>query len=272
MRSSEHPPGLYDRYLRLLGVPRRRPGLDALAELTAAHLARIPFENVSKLYHRREAARRGLPRLGDYLDGIQHHHLGGTCYANNFHLNRLLAHLGYRVALCGADMSAPDVHLVNIVTLDGRRYLADVGYAAPFLAPLPLDLAHDHEIAWGRDRYVLKPRDPAGRWRLELHHAGVFRHSYSVNPVPRGIDEFAQVIADSFRPNATFMNALLIARFNPHRSVTLRNLALIEAEGSRWTSRQVPRSELPEVIESHFGIPREITLQALQGVALTEEP
>jgi arylamine N-acetyltransferase len=60
-------------------------------------------------------------------------------------------------------MSAPDVHMVNIVTLDGRPYLADVGYAAPFLAPLPLDLAQDQEIAWGRERYVLKPRDAAGR-------------------------------------------------------------------------------------------------------------
>jgi arylamine N-acetyltransferase len=35
----------------VLGVTARRPDYDALAELTAAHLARIPFENVSKLLY-----------------------------------------------------------------------------------------------------------------------------------------------------------------------------------------------------------------------------
>jgi hypothetical protein len=68
----------------------------------------------------------------------------------------------------------------------------DVGYAAPFLVPLPLDLAHDQDIVWGRERYVLKPRDAAGRPRLELHRDGGLRHGYLVNPAPRRIEEFAQ--------------------------------------------------------------------------------
>ena len=59
--------GLVGRYLAVLGVTARRPGYDALAELTAAHLARIPFENVSKLLYRHEPRARKVPALSQYL-------------------------------------------------------------------------------------------------------------------------------------------------------------------------------------------------------------
>jgi arylamine N-acetyltransferase len=260
----------FDRYLRLLGITRRRPSLEALRELTRAHLTRVPFENVSKLYVRRQPELQGLPSLERFLDGIERHRLGGTCYANNFHLNRLLEHLDYRVSLCGADMSAPDVHMVNLVSLDGTQYLVDGGYAAPFLEPMRLDLTRDHEIPWGRDRYVLKPRDSNGRSRVEHHRDGHLRHSYLVNPLPRRIGEFAGVIADSFRADATFMNALLVVRFSGVRSLTLRNLTLTEADAASWRSREVGRQELPLVIEQEFGIPRAIASEALDGVELTQ--
>ena len=261
-----------NRYLRVLGVSRREPGLAALAELTSAHVRRIPFENVSKLYHRKDAGMR-LPDLARFLDGIECHQFGGTCYSNNFHFHELLAHLGYRVSLCGADMSAPDVHVVNTVDLAGRPYLVDVGYAAPFLSPLPLDLDRDHEVTSGSDRYVLRPRDPAGRSRVELYRDGRLHHGYQVNPRPRRIQEFEAIIAASFDEDATFMNALLVARFFPGRSVTLRNLTLTQArERSSTVSRLSHRDELPEAIERHFGIARDITRRALEGVDLTASP
>jgi arylamine N-acetyltransferase len=271
---SDAPPGpdLFARYLRLLGLAPRTPSLDALAELTRAHLTHVPFENVSKFLHRGPAPPQRPPDLERFLDGIERHHFGGTCYSNAFNFHLLLGHLGYDVALCGADMSAPDVHMVNIVRLNGRPYLLDVGYAAPFLEPLPLDLAEDQEIAWGRERYVLKPRDAEGRPRMELYRDGGLRHRYTVNPSPRRIEDFAQVIADSFSDSATFMRALLIARFRLTRSVTLRNLTLIEAEPHGYRLTEIPgREHLPEAIEAHFGIPRAIARTALAGVELTRQ-
>ncbi len=268
--SAENSPGLFARYLSLLGVPRRRPGPEALRELTLAHLTCVPFENVSKLYLRRQTASR-LPTLARFLDGIERYRFGGTCYANNFHLHQLLAHLGYRADLCGADMSAPDVHLVNAVSLDGSQYLVDGGYGAPFLEPMRLDLGHDQEVRSGRDGYVLKPRDPSGRSQMEHYRDGRLRHGYRLNPTPRRIEEFAGVIDDSFREDATFMNALMVARFWPGRSLTLRNLTLTEANGENWRARDLRREELPGVIEQEFGMPGEIAGQALAGVELRQE-
>jgi N-hydroxyarylamine O-acetyltransferase len=261
---------LFDRYLRLLGVARRPPGLAALRELTRAHLRRVPFENVSKLYFREDLSRR-LPGLRQFLDGVEHGRLGGTCYANNFHFHQLLLDLGYEGALCGADMSAPDVHLVNVVALQGVRYLVDGGYGAPFLDPISMDLAEDHGIPSGRDRYVLKPPDCGGRSRMEHHCDGKLRHGYVINPAPRRIEEFRAVIADSFRAEATFMNALMVARFFDERSLTLRNLTLTEATATTWRSRELGRTDLPLVIEQEFGIPRDLARDALRGVELTQD-
>jgi N-acetyltransferase len=149
--------GLLDRYLQLLGVPRKEPGLEALSELVFAHLTRVPFENISKLYRWKRQGQTTLPVLPQFLEGIEQCHFGGTCYSNNFHFYTLLAELEYDVKLCAADMSTPDVHMVSVVRIDGHEYLVDAGYAAPFLSPMPLDLSEDYVLHLGRDQYLLKP-------------------------------------------------------------------------------------------------------------------
>ena len=231
------PPELLKRYISLLGVQRRKPSMDALCELVQAHLLRVPFENVSKLYYKKHQGLRGIPNLETFLDGIDRFHFGGTCYSNNYYLYQLLANLGYQNRLCGADMSNPDVHLVSIVNLEKREYLIDVGYAAPFLAPMPRDLTTDYTIVLGRERYVLKPQDERGCSRMELYRDGNLNHGYLAKPAPRQIYEFEQVIADSYREDATFMNALLLARFFPNRSLVIHNLTVIEFKELRPLSK-----------------------------------
>ena len=161
---------LIARYLTILKVDRVDPDLGALRELLAAHFTRIPFENISKLYYRKRFGLVNLPAVQLYLDGIDKYHFGGTCYSNNYHFHLLLRSLGYEAKLCaGTDMNTPAVHAVNMVTIDGREYLADTGYAAPLLDPIPRDLETDYEIRLGRDHYVLKPQDANGCSHLELY-------------------------------------------------------------------------------------------------------
>lgn len=264
-------PRLIRQYLALLGVSRREPGPDALAELVAAHLTRIPFENISKLCYRKRFGLAGLTPLPQFLDGIEHYHFGGTCYSNNFHFYSLLASLGYDVKLCGADMSNPDVHMVSLVRMEGREYVVDAGYAAPFLKPLPRDLAEDYEIRLGRDRYVLRPQDAAGCSRLELHRNGVLQHGYLTKPTPRRIEDFSQVIADSFQPGATFLNSVLLARFYPDRSTVIHNLTVIESRGANCTVRSLrSRDELAAEVEKLFDIPGSIVVEALADLGPLE--
>ncbi len=265
--SPSMPLKLLERYLSLLEVERRRPSIEALCELVQAHMARVPFENVSKLYYKKHRNLRGLPGLELFLEGIERFHFGGTCYANNYYLYQLLASLGYQAKLCGADMSNPDVHLVSVVTVEEREYLVDVGYAAPFLTPLPRDLATDYTITLGRDRHVLKPQDAKGCSRMELYRDGNLKHNYLAKPMPRQIHEFEHVIIDSYREDATFMNALLLARFFPDRSLLIHNLVVIESQGTVSSMRTLSnRDQLSQAAFEYFAIPNEFTEDVVSGL------
>jgi arylamine N-acetyltransferase len=259
---------LFQRYLTALGVSFREPGLDALQELTATHLTRVPFENVSKLYYKKHNSLRGLPSLELYLDGIENYNFGGTCYTNNYYLNLLLKYIGYDVKLCGAGMTNPDVHIVNIVTLEGREYLVDVGYAAPLLKPLPRDLDQDQVVALGRDRYVLKPQDEQNRSRVEMYRDNELIHGYTAKPTPRPIQYFDEVIAGSFSEGATFMNALLLVRFNVDRSVAIYNYNLIESNGPDYRIVALAdKDELVRTIVDRFAMPSNMVKDVLADMA-----
>ena len=260
------------RYLRILGVVRMEPSFAALHDLVTAHLTRIPFENISKLHYHKNMGLVTLPDIRLYLEGIEKFHFGGTCYSNNYYFHLLLRSLGYEAKLCAADMKTPGVHALNIITIDGHEYLVDTGYAAPFLSPIPRDLADDYEISLGRDRYILKPQDANGCSRLELYRDGVLRHGYLAKPAPRKIEDFKEVIAASFSANATFLNSILLVRFYLHGSVVIHNLTLIESDRQGSGMRALTdRAELIAAIEQHLGMPREIIREAVDGVGRMQD-
>jgi N-hydroxyarylamine O-acetyltransferase len=260
------------RYMALLDIPEGEPNLDALTRIVQAHLMKVPFENISKLYRWKTSGVQELINLELFLDGIEQYHFGGTCYSNNYYLHQLLTYLGFNAVLCGADMSKPDVHILNIVRVAGREYVVDVGYAAPFIAPLPRDLPLDYVLSWGSDQYVLSPRDVSGRSRLTLKRNGTAHHGYLVNPTPRTIEQFTRVIADSFRRDATFMNAVLLARFGSDSSQVLHNMTFIESEGMAVKKNTFSTiDELIAAIEIIFAIPSAISQVALDGLSMHQD-
>src|SRR5581483_7900299 len=100
----------YARYLRVLGINSVPSGVEGLRHIVRRHLCRVPFENLSKLLlFAREGAGRAFS-LSEFLDGIEHSDLGGTCYNSNPHLLGLLLHLGYDADLMAADMTVPNCH------------------------------------------------------------------------------------------------------------------------------------------------------------------
>lgn len=260
-------PGWFDRYLEILGVVPEPPSLEALRTLVRAQLTKVPFENVSKLFLRRREGVETIPTMDRHLDGIERFHLGGTCYPNNGYFNLLLRSLDYDARLCGADMSDPDVHLVSLVRLENREFLVDVGYAAPFFEPLPRDLPHEYVVEWGDERYVLEPRDGAGRSQLHHEHRGRRIHGYLAKPHPRSLAFFEPVIRQSYSDAATFMNAVVLVRFWPDRSVRIHNLELVESTpGEATVMALADREELVEAVREHFGIPGAIVRGALEGL------
>ena len=256
--------------MEILGIRKKDPELSELGRIVHAHMVRIPFENISKLYYLRKTGERNITPLDRYLDGIEQYHFGGTCYANNYHLHQLLRFLGYDVTLCGASMEQPDVHLMNLVKIQEREFIVDAGYGAPFLVPLPRDLPDAYSISLGSDQYIIDPVDENGCTTVTLYRNGAPSHGYRMHPSPRRIEEFRPAIKDSFHPQSTFMNCVMLVRFRTGYSRFLHNLTCLESRGRMVTRRQLKNTdELIASIENTFGIPSAISRVALEGMSMS---
>jgi arylamine N-acetyltransferase len=256
---------LFGRYLNILGISRGEPSITALCEVIRTHLTKVPFENISKLLYKKQGLKY-IPALSVYLDGIEKFNFGGTCYSNNYYLYLLLKYLGYEVKLCGADMKNPNVHIVSMVKIGGRDFIVDGGYAAPFTEPLPRDLIGNYVITFGDEKYILNPRDESGYSKLEQYYKDELKHGYTAKPQPRKIDEFRNVIEDSYRDDATFMNAVMIAKFYENGSIVLRNLTLIRTDRNKVTTQSIQRDEIAAIVEKYFGIPQQIVDEAVNEI------
>ena len=160
-------------------------------------------------------------------------------------------------------MKNPDVHLISIVKIKNQEYIVDGGYAAPFLNPLPIDLREDYIINLGLEKYIIKPKDDAGRTKVEQYYDGKLQHWYVVNPQQREIDEFRDVIKDSYSDAAVFMNAVRITRFSENGSIVLKNLSLTENINNESSTVKITLKEMPFIIQKKFGIPSAIVYEAL---------
>jgi len=253
---------LFDKYLKLLGVERSFPSYDLLCQIIRKHLINVPFENISKLFFKKQG-KNYIPDLSTYLERIEKYNFGGTCYANNYYLYSLLKSLGYEVKLCGADMKKPDVHILSIVTIDDKEYILDCGYAAPFSEPIPRDLQSDFKISSGLEKYIIKPKDEFGRTKVEQYFNNELQHWYVAKPQRRKIDDFRNVIEDSYSDEALFMNAIRITRFLENGSLVLKNLYLTETINNKSSTIKILLKDMPAIIQEKFGMPADIVERAV---------
>jgi arylamine N-acetyltransferase len=258
----------HHRYLRLLGFEAAPSGLAGLQQLVLTHVCRVPFENVSKLLLYAREKRGRVTTLSEYLDGIEEHDLGGTCYSANPYFFELLRALRYDADLLGASMATPNVHTCIRVHLEGRAYHVDVGYGAPFRAPIPLDEL-PLEIADGAERYVLNRSEDNGELTVGVYAGRDRLHGYRVHDTPREFEFFQQTVCDSFLPGKTFMSWLRIARFFESGSVHLHNHLLTINRRNETTTKELTNlGELRDVIRGVFAMPR---CPIAEAVAVLEE-
>jgi len=241
---------LHERYLKLLGFDKPPSGLDGLRLLVRRHLCRVPFENVSKLLlFGREGKGRRIS-LVEFLDGIENHDLGGTCYSSNPWFADLLRGLGYQADLLGADMTNPNVHTCIRVRVAGKAYHVDVGFAAPFREPIPLD-GVPFEIAEGAHRYIFDGSEMA------FYSEGKRGEGYVAHDPPRTMEFFEPIIRDSFRPDAYFLNTFRVARFFDDYSVSLLGTTLwVHRDGATRETELHSVGDIEAAVHGLMKLPR----------------
>lgn len=248
-----------DRYFARIGYSGTpRADLNTLRALTELHPATIPFEAVDVLLGR--PVDLSLPAIqAKLIDGGR----GGYCFEHNGLLKRVLGALGFTVeGLLGRVlwMRPPDAppmpltHMALRVTIDGERWLADVGFGSCIAgAPLRFDATGVEQPTRHETFRVMRQ----GGWTvLEAQLPDGWHPLYMLSPEPAlDIDYIAANWYTSTHAASPFRRELRAARTAPERRTTLLNNRLtVRHAGGDVERRFLSERELADALVSAFGL------------------
>ncbi|XP_034036157.1 arylamine N-acetyltransferase 1-like [Thalassophryne amazonica] len=257
-----------EKYLERIGfVGPTEPSLEVLRSVHMRHLMSVPFENLT--IHSGGQVELELPML---YDKIVNQRRGGFCCENNGLFYWLLSALGFRVTLLSAQVKnffttlygPPFDHMVFMVTLEGQRWLCDVGFGPGFSLPVSLDTSGAQEqghkayrIRKDGDMHFLECQ------RDEIISSGEdWAQMYKFTLEPRRLQDFEEMSRyhQSSPCSIFFCKSLSIIQTPSGRlSYIGRNLTTItfpteDNESVVKTTRELKDEEIPAVLEEKFGI------------------
>lgn len=132
-------------YLNRIGFTGQfnKPDLDSLFTIHKLHVMSAPFENFS--VHNGEKNSMDLHVI---YNKIVKSNRGGWCCENNLLFSWALKEMGYKSTILGGrvfnsleqDFLPNDSHLINLVEIDGKQYIADVSFGMSYQIWYPLEL------------------------------------------------------------------------------------------------------------------------------------
>ncbi|XP_038582856.1 arylamine N-acetyltransferase, pineal gland isozyme NAT-10-like [Micropterus salmoides] len=245
------------------------PSLDVLRSVHTCHLLSVPFENLT--VHSGGRVHRDPALL---YDKIVNRRRGGFCFENNGLFSWLLSQLGFQVTLLSAQVKnlitgyygPPFDHLILMVSLEGRRWLCDVGVGVPgFSAPLSLETSGPQE----QGHRVYRIRKDTGmcflEWQREENRGpdGDWTELYKFTLEPRYLEDFEEMCQyHQSSPCSIFFCKSLCTVLKPGGRLTYIGRRLIsttfpteETGGAlETTTRELRDEDIPGVLAEKFGV------------------
>lgn len=200
------------------------PTLDALRALQLQHVTTVAFETLSPML--RDPVPLDLPAL---QRKVLHEGRGGYCFELNLLFLQLLRALGFdaqgltgRVVMGGPEEAqTPRTHMLQLVTIAGTRYIADVGFGG--MTPTgPLELDSEDAQATPHEPYRVTQAD--GRYTLRAQVNGEWRALYVFDLTPPAdIDYEVGNWYVATHPDSPFVGQLVAALAGPKMRRTLHN-------------------------------------------------
>ncbi len=232
------------------------PKLETLRAVHRAHLLRIPYENLDI-----HLGRTLTLEVKDAYQRIVLEHRGGWCFEMNGLLAWALREIGFEVRLLSGSVERTDLtsapygdHLVLLVSLEGQRFVADVGFGDGFLEPLPLAEAESVQrgFAYRLERVASGPNE---HWVVHNHpRGGAKRFDFTLEPYD--IQDFASRCTWlQTAPESGFVKTTVCQKSTLDGFITLRGATLITLTPSGESKRVLETQlEFETVLRDEFGI------------------
>jgi N-hydroxyarylamine O-acetyltransferase len=242
-------------YLRRIGYDGElQPTQRVLELLHLAHVTHIPFENLDVLLKR--PIRLDICSLQEKLVTAGR---GGYCFEQNGLFAAVLREIGFQVTNLAARVhyratrTRPRTHRISLVTVDGTRFLADVGFgAAGLFLPVPVDGNQlSRQYTWS---YRIVERE--GLRFLQTVQEGDWTdlYSFSMEPQEAADYEMANYYV-STHPDSQFVRALTIQRATPEERHALRGSEYTLDRGDQVIRRALGDiHDLETFIAETFGV------------------
>lgn len=244
-------------YLARIGIDKaEKPSPAFLDKLIYAHQHTVPFDNLDVF------AKKLTPDLGieALFDKIVVRKRGGYCFELNALFGALLKALGFDVQPCMARVLLRPIpyplisHRANIVTIEDKRYLADVGFGGPqpTFAPLIEDGASRTE-----EGQTFTLHRVAHSW-WEVGYKGTKEEERAVLCICMlAVGEEDFVPLSFYQANfegSVFRNTRMVNIKTADGALDLRNDTYTVFAGGEKTSREITEDELDQLLEEKFGI------------------
>ncbi len=233
-----------------LGGAELKADKESLDRIIYAHLTHVPFENIDSW------ALGACPELGikKLFDKIVVRRRGGWCFELNSLLNAFLREMGFETYMAAANVMAgreemfPPAHCVVICTIEGEKYLCDVGYGGtvPFGA-----MSFSGESRFGfrleNDGVYIKLINEVSE-REEIRFKDVPAAPVELVPMNFYISQI---------PTSPFRNQLRMNLRLSNGSVGIIEHEFKLKRGEERIEKYIEMCDLPEILENYFGIPAE---------------
>jgi N-hydroxyarylamine O-acetyltransferase len=237
-----------DAYLRRIGVSE-----PTLHNIHTAHVATIPFENITVLLG--ETPRLDLPALQAKLVGRRR---GGYCYEHNLLYSAALERLGIPVTRLAArseintDRVRPRTHMMLVATVNGERWLTDVGWGAGgFLEPIPLAEGTVTQGVW---TYRLVCADGVWLFQLEGRDGWENMYRFAIERTYPADYEMANHYTATW-PHSPFRQRLVAQRpASTHRLKLTGNVRTVTDPDGATEEQTLTREEVLASLAEDFGV------------------
>jgi len=235
-----------------------KPDVETLRLLQRQHLLSIPFENLDIHWKR--------PIVLDtdaFYQKIVGENRGGFCYELNGLFNVLLNELGFKTKMVSARVAREEgifspefAHMAILVDIDGKEYVADVGFGEFTAEPLKFILDVEQQDPTGVFRITKKSHEDREYFEIEKKEENEWRSENIFDTKARELSEYSGMcVFQQTSPESNFVKRKICSLMTEQGRKTLTGDKFIVTDNGERTETPVESAEqFNEILKREFNI------------------